>query len=232
MPRAKQRGTSSGSRFCGRLEAPSCLAVYFTWPQVALTHHVFCQRAYTPAGRGLSSGRRRAVFDSRTRAELKISCRRARVLIILAPLPPAPQLITAVTRGRRVRRPTPEGLSMFLARVPSQFKRATYTHVGSQTGAARGRVSLRFFAWLLLLLCAAPYVSGQAPRPVLLSDPNSTRALALDSVIHATEPFAPESPFAWGADRDRKSTRLNSSHANISYAVFCLKKKKYNLSIR
>src|SRR3712207_7328337 len=30
-----------------------------------------------------------------------------------------------------------------------------------------------------------------------------------------------------GADRDRKSTRLNSSHANISYAVFCLKKKKH-----
>src|SRR3712207_8423815 len=27
--------------------------------------------------------------------------------------------------------------------------------------------------------------------------------------------------------QDRKSTRLNSSHANISYAVFCLKKKKY-----
>src|SRR3712207_8874666 len=27
--------------------------------------------------------------------------------------------------------------------------------------------------------------------------------------------------------KDRKSTRLNSSHANISYAVFCLKKKKY-----
>src|SRR3712207_8860071 len=29
--------------------------------------------------------------------------------------------------------------------------------------------------------------------------------------------------------RDRKSTRLNSSHANISYAVFCLKKKKISL---
>src|SRR3712207_6900863 len=28
---------------------------------------------------------------------------------------------------------------------------------------------------------------------------------------------------------DRKSTRLNSSHANISYAVFCLKKKKQSL---
>src|SRR3712207_1717252 len=30
------------------------------------------------------------------------------------------------------------------------------------------------------------------------------------------------------AEVDRKSTRLNSSHANISYAVFCLKKKKIN----
>src|SRR3712207_9250307 len=29
-----------------------------------------------------------------------------------------------------------------------------------------------------------------------------------------------------GPIKDRKSTRLNSSHANISYAVFCLKKKK------
>src|SRR3712207_8831271 len=29
-------------------------------------------------------------------------------------------------------------------------------------------------------------------------------------------------------EADRKSTRLNSSHANISYAVFCLKKKKNN----
>src|SRR5438445_9724720 len=38
-------------------------------------------------------------------------------------------------------------------------------------------------------------------------------------------------PFALAAieqklSEDRKSTRLNSSHANISYAVFCLKKKK------
>src|SRR3712207_6983853 len=31
---------------------------------------------------------------------------------------------------------------------------------------------------------------------------------------------------------DRKSTRLNSSHANISYAVFCLKKKKTKLVVQ
>src|SRR3712207_7192080 len=33
---------------------------------------------------------------------------------------------------------------------------------------------------------------------------------------------------AYGAGEDRKSTRLNSSHANISYAVFRLKKNKHN----
>src|SRR3712207_6852740 len=36
---------------------------------------------------------------------------------------------------------------------------------------------------------------------------------------------ASAAPHAKEAARDRKSTRLNSSHANISYAVFCLKKK-------
>src|SRR5438876_9068299 len=34
-----------------------------------------------------------------------------------------------------------------------------------------------------------------------------------------------------GCQRDRKSTRLNSSHPSISYAVFCLKKKKKNKKI-
>src|SRR3712207_8019649 len=33
------------------------------------------------------------------------------------------------------------------------------------------------------------------------------------------------------AYKDRKSTRLNSSHANISYAVFCLKKKKQQVIV-
>src|SRR3712207_8238436 len=35
-----------------------------------------------------------------------------------------------------------------------------------------------------------------------------------------------DAPLGRELDTDRKSTRLNSSHANISYAVFCLKKKK------
>src|SRR5258708_31824202 len=43
---------------------------------------------------------------------------------------------------------------------------------------------------------------------------------------------APESRMAADADRlaDRKSTRLNSSHQIISYAVFCLKKKKIEIN--
>src|SRR3712207_9265003 len=43
------------------------------------------------------------------------------------------------------------------------------------------------------------------------------------SVIRGT---SPSSRNAAPDPGDRKSTRLNSSHANISYAVFCLKKKK------
>src|SRR5947209_19778663 len=40
------------------------------------------------------------------------------------------------------------------------------------------------------------------------------------TAAHAGQPYIPTGV------GDRKSTRLNSSHANISYAVFCLKKKK------
>src|SRR5258707_9704263 len=39
-------------------------------------------------------------------------------------------------------------------------------------------------------------------------------------------PAQVEARLAQARQADRKSTRLNSSHANISYAVFCLKKKK------
>src|SRR3989449_6957436 len=44
----------------------------------------------------------------------------------------------------------------------------------------------------------------------------------------ATRPFT-SSILRWKNPRDRKSTRLNSSHGYISYAVFCLKKKKKNI---
>src|SRR3712207_8299363 len=54
-----------------------------------------------------------------------------------------------------------------------------------------------------------------APQEIQRVDPVARRELA--EVLAKLERRSP---------RDRKSTRLNSSHANISYAVFCLKKKK------
>src|SRR5438876_8754390 len=44
-------------------------------------------------------------------------------------------------------------------------------------------------------------------------------------------PAPPRGSTGTGAPRDRKSTRLNSSHPSISYAVFCLKKKKINIQV-
>src|SRR5258707_5166069 len=44
---------------------------------------------------------------------------------------------------------------------------------------------------------------------------------------HEPEDVARIARLIAGKTRDRKSTRLNSSHANISYAVFCLKKKNH-----
>src|SRR5256885_11062841 len=44
------------------------------------------------------------------------------------------------------------------------------------------------------------------------------------SLAHA-HPFPPLLPLGFGDEIDRKSTRLNSSHLVISYAVFCLKQK-------
>src|SRR3712207_8981738 len=61
---------------------------------------------------------------------------------------------------------------------------------------------------------------------------NSRTAIAVALVVLAIAPagraYSLDSAFARrrGKPLDRKSTRLNSSHANISYAVFWLKKKK------
>src|SRR3712207_8125821 len=53
-------------------------------------------------------------------------------------------------------------------------------------------------------------------------------SLSRDSrdAIETSSISAPARSIVAGTQKDRKSTRLNSSHANISYAVFCLKKKK------
>src|SRR2546422_8579042 len=67
-----------------------------------------------------------------------------------------------------------------------------------------------------------------ADRPCILC---SRRRCPTTSSARARSPASPLAPVCPPyaeprRDRDRKSTRLNSSHGYISYAVFCLKKKK------
>src|SRR5260221_2116369 len=56
-------------------------------------------------------------------------------------------------------------------------------------------------------------------------------APAVAQACEAPQPAIPTSTVPPNAE-DRKSTRLNSSHTVISYAVFCLKKKKISPSVR
>src|SRR5439155_25386910 len=74
---------------------------------------------------------------------------------------------------------------------------------------------------------AAPRVRSRKPDPASESaslPERSGRALPQSWRAEPTEP-AEERAAGAAAGRDRKSTRLNSSHVAISYAVFCLKKK-------
>src|SRR3712207_7037592 len=62
----------------------------------------------------------------------------------------------------------------------------------------------------------------QEVAPALGQDALGVELHALDRVLSVPDAH---DRAVLGAAGDRKSTRLNSSHANISYAVFCLKKK-------
>src|SRR5260221_3735454 len=62
------------------------------------------------------------------------------------------------------------------------------------------------------------------------SDFLSLDRLGIEAPYHALILF-PRFPDGQARGRDRKSTRLNSSHTVISYAVFCLKKKKYTTTV-
>src|SRR3712207_9351318 len=95
------------------------------------------------------------------------------------------------------------------------------------------------FIFVFFLMIRRPPRSTLFPYTTLFRsfDTPSMRSAraAVDALLAAHEPYP-----AMAIDRhwrvlaanngDRKSTRLNSSHANISYAVFCLKKKKEKTS--
>src|SRR5690242_21353144 len=71
---------------------------------------------------------------------------------------------------------------------------------------------------LLGLVMVGPHVTDLVEAGVVAVDAEATVETVADGM--AAHPTLSE------AIKDRKSTRLNSSHMSISYAVFCLKKKK------
>src|SRR2546430_4447027 len=73
------------------------------------------------------------------------------------------------------------------------------------------------FPYTTLFRSRAPGPAGRCPSfPLRVADPTGRDVGPVARGDHSVENFDP----------DRKSTRLNSSHSQISYAVFCLKKKK------
>src|SRR3712207_7744428 len=75
---------------------------------------------------------------------------------------------------------------------------------------------------------AAPWTACTGLSPIG-STPDCGKEVESDQ-LNASTGTTPEPGVVFPSVQDRKSTRLNSSHANISYAVFCLKKKKSNTS--
>src|SRR5215203_6961599 len=80
------------------------------------------------------------------------------------------------------------------------------------------------FSYLFFLMIRPP------PRSTLFPYTTLFRSEAISRHVKGVRGSFSAATFRLLSASDRKSTRLNSSHANISYAVFCLKKKKKNQS--
>src|SRR5947209_15678778 len=81
-----------------------------------------------------------------------------------------------------------------------------------------------FFCFFFFLMIRRPPRSTLFPYTTLFRSQRARSELPLRQLRIGRGPLV--LLYIHAGRRDRKSTRLNSSHANISYAVFCLKKKK------
>src|SRR2546430_17520937 len=103
----------------------------------------------------------------------------------------------------------------------------TYT----QTSSSLNNASVVVIFFFFFLMIRRPPRSTLFPYTTLFRSPDrdwSRRpgGSGAGKVLPGCRHGVPDSPRAQEPGQDRKSTRLNSSHSQISYAVFCLKKKK------
>src|SRR3712207_5661498 len=140
-----------------------------------------------------------------------------------------------------------------LLAIEEMLRAPDYDIVTARSGEEALRQVLREDFAVILLDVQMPRIDGYEVAAMVRSRPRSSRvpiifltafnkdelhvfrgytAGAVDYVFKPIEPIILKSKVDVFVDlyrkteEDRKSTRLNSSHANISYAVFCLKKKK------
>src|SRR2546427_5407076 len=90
-----------------------------------------------------------------------------------------------------------------------------------------------FFSFFFLMIRRPPRSTLFPYPPLFRSDINPIPSPVPPQIRVPAAPvpglvLLGDNPEEREAPRDRKSTRLNSSHSQISYAVFCLKKKKYS----
>src|SRR5688572_29747197 len=107
--------------------------------------------------------------------------------------------------------------------------RSGFTSLSSEDRRALGKERLQRLLVIARALQSRPFAALVGHR----LDDRQPRAVAQPDLVGAHGQRRPRGddlgpPSCLGGERlrDRKSTRLNSSHSQISYAVFCLKKKK------
>src|SRR3712207_604826 len=145
----------------------------------------------------------------------------------------------AVTTGTGERRLPGEKAQRIVEAMRSSVARrgvagSTFDHVAREAGVSRGLLHYYFGTKERLL---AEVVRHDTEVRMTLLDEQLRDAATPDDVLErmvaSLEDLVDREAELitlvfelFALSRDRKSTRLNSSHANISYAVFCLKKKK------
>src|SRR5215469_18379405 len=101
---------------------------------------------------------------------------------------------------------------------------------GGGTRQNSSRRSASTFATTKLTRTTTKLITKPSPSSSAIADCPTAAAAPARCIGRSKQWSAPRAAAAppW---RDRKSTRLNSSHVEISYAVFCLKKKTTNTSL-